>query len=78
MTESSASPQRLRNQILQLIKDHPGDLGPADIAEKLGSTSKSIAVTICHMRTEGYHISRCRPGTEVTPGSGYRLLEEPE
>lgn len=67
-----------KEAILSLIRGNPGQLGPSRIAELIGSTSKSVAVTICHMRAEGYLISRCTPGKPVEPGTGYRLLEEPE
>lgn len=64
--------------ILDIIRKNPGAYGPSDIALILGSTRKSIAVTVCHMRAEGIFISRCTVGKPVTPGNGYRLLEEPD
>lgn len=78
MSAAHHTSKERREAIISLIRANPGNLGPADIAKELGSTPKSIAVTICHLRAEGVFISRCTPGKPVAPGTGYRLLEEPE
>lgn len=67
-----------REAILSLIKENPDAFGPQDIASRMGSTTKSITVSICHLRIEGYRISRCPPGKPVGPGEGYRYLGGPE
>lgn len=64
-----------RDAILSLIRENPGNLGPKQIAEAIGSTPKSVAVTICHLRADGYNISLCAPGKSATEGAGYRLRE---
>lgn len=78
MTRIHRTSKERRDAIVDMIRANPGNLGPADIAKALGSTPKSIAVSICHLRAEGVFISRCTPGKPVAPGTGYRLLEEPE
>jgi predicted transcriptional regulator len=68
--------EQRRDTILSMIRDNPGNLGPKQIAEAIGSTPKAVAVTICHLRADGYRISLCTPGRPVTEGAGYRYHEE--
>jgi predicted transcriptional regulator len=77
LSRSNRTSKERVDLIVDMIRNNPGNLGPSDIAKALGSTPKSIAVTICHMRADGIFISRCEPGKPVSYGGGYRLLEEP-
>lgn len=74
MTRVHRTSKERRDAILSMIRENPGNLGPRDIAARLGSTTKSVTVSICHLRTEGYDISRCSPGKPVEPGQGYRII----
>lgn len=76
MTAVHRTSKERTEAILSLIRDNPGNLGPRQIAEAIGSTPKAVAVTICHLRADGYKISLCTPGRPVMDGGGYRYYEE--